>query len=143
LIVARKLDGGHLSDNPVFVERERDRLEETMKVHNDPRWKKGQAKTLLIGSWGSVKYYTEFKSDGSLSLTGAPGAPRTLGTYKFIDDEHIQYDIPQTKFAFANKKVYKVLVNEKELYLLERAEDGSWAAEDPAGDTSRSGRNWF
>jgi hypothetical protein len=136
-------DGGHLSDNPVFVERERDRLEESMKVHNDPRWIKGQAKTLLIGSWGSAKkttteskYTTEFKSDGTLSLPGLGGfgaPPRTLGTYKFIDDEHIQYDVPPTKFNSANKKVYKVLVNEKELYLLERAEERFMGGGGPGG----------
>jgi hypothetical protein len=127
-------DGGNLSDNPVFVERERDRIEETTKVHNDPRWKKGQAKTLLVGTWGSAKFYTEFKADGSLSLPGAGalGKPvRTLGTYKFIDEEHIQYDVPQS--AFENKKVYKVLVNEKELYLLERAEQPFMGGSGPGG----------
>ncbi len=113
------------SDTPAEIDRRRDKLEADMKFYNDPRWKKGQAKSLIVGAWGNPKFYLEFKADGTMSLPGplAFGAPeRSPGKYKFLDDEHIQYDIPESKFGKADRSEYKVLANENELCLILRAE---------------------
>jgi len=60
----------------------------------------------IIGKWQDVKdnSVTEFKSDGTVSMTG-PGAPAMTGTYKFTDDTHFSASVSMPMPPEAKGKV--------------------------------------
>lgn len=75
-------------DDPDNVAQERD---EKNKVLNDPRFKAGDPKKLLVGKWLTYRDNGfEFRADGTYDRIGR----RYQGTYRFVGADEIELHIP-------------------------------------------------
>ncbi|HYV39814.1 MAG TPA: hypothetical protein VE988_29260 [Gemmataceae bacterium] len=97
--------------------------EERAKLIDDPKWKSGNPKVLIVGTWrdnpkGNNQGY-DFKADGSVIVFDI----QTFNaTYRFADDANIEIMIPANSgfppSPEPRTKRYQVLVNQDELVLL-------------------------
>jgi hypothetical protein len=94
------------------------------KLFGDPKWAKGaDIRQLLVGRWnsmlkGSPPY--EFALDGSLKTKDFVGKDLT-GKYAFQGDDQIKISLPNIFSGQPNDKVYKVLVAQDDLILLDQS----------------------
>ena len=83
---------------------------------NDPKWKKGNPRQLLLGRWrDSLSCGYEFGANGSVKSFGLD---EYTSTYRFIDDENIEINVPPATLKPARMERYRVLVAQNELVLL-------------------------
>jgi hypothetical protein len=83
---------------------------------NDPKWKKGAARQLLLGRWqDSIRRICEFKSDGTLK---GYAQGNSICTFRFIDEDHIEISIPETQMQPGRILRHRVLINKEELLLV-------------------------
>jgi DNA-directed RNA polymerase subunit RPC12/RpoP len=86
------------------------------KVIDDPKWKGGNARQLLLGRWkNAFEFGYEFTADG---IVKAVGIEKYTSTYRFIDDENIEINVPAFPFQPARIDKMRVLVNKTELILV-------------------------
>ncbi|HEV3146176.1 MAG TPA: hypothetical protein VGZ47_19980 [Gemmataceae bacterium] len=94
---------------------------------NDPKWKKGDPRQLLPGRWviaGSVlKDGFEFGANGAVKSYGLQDHDYT-STYRFVDDNHIEINVPPTLTTKARVDKYRVLVSQNELLLVRERPGG-------------------
>ncbi len=106
-----------VADPDVIAKARSDRI----KMLNDPKWKEGKPRELLLGKWQTSPQdsYT-FGADGKVQVNSFGGNYES--TYKFTDDDHIQITIPANKGFPPNPQPltmsYRVLVSKDELKLL-------------------------
>jgi hypothetical protein len=85
------------------------------RLLNDPKWKKGNPRQLLIGRWqDAVNFGYEFTANGAVKSFGLE---EYASTYRFIDDSHIEINVPAAPLVPAHVAKYRVLVNETEMIL--------------------------
>jgi hypothetical protein len=104
----------------------------------DPRWKTGPAiRAALIGKWtmprilqGEPRSGWDFNADGTCAHIGGFGQGAVAsGTYRFVDDSHIETTTSQPDFFTKQPGLpvtehFKVLVDDKELVLVYDNPDG-------------------
>jgi hypothetical protein len=103
-----------------------DKREEENRRINDPKWKKGTARQLLSGVWvlkgtkdNDPKFGYEFKADGTVKSFGFYDY---TSAYHFIDNDHIEINVPAMQLIPARVEKHRVLVTQNELLLVR--EDG-------------------
>jgi hypothetical protein len=73
-----------------------DAREAQNRLINDPKWKKEKERELLVDRWqGSLRLGYDFSTDGTVKVTGVQ--PYT-SNYRFVDDDHIEINIPAFQF---------------------------------------------
>jgi hypothetical protein len=93
------------------------------KLLNDPKWKRGNPRELLVGKWqapiGLLMDGYEFSADGTVR---AFGITEYTSTYRFVDDHHMEITIPgqpnSLLLSQPTQVKYRVLVTEDELILV-------------------------
>lgn len=110
-------ESARLIDPDVLDQKRR----EEKKLLDDPKWKQGNPRQLLIGRFeDSIRSGYEFRANGTYESFGF-GEYRS--TYRFIDDQHIEITIPGgSGFPPGPKTVtkqYRVFVARDELILLD------------------------
>ncbi|HEV3146175.1 MAG TPA: hypothetical protein VGZ47_19975 [Gemmataceae bacterium] len=98
------------------------KLDAEKRLFNDSKWKKGNARQLLLGRWhiagrlqDQAKIGYEFGADGTVKSFGGLNYS---GTYRFIDDDHIEIKAPATQLLPASVEKYRVLVSQDELVVI-------------------------
>jgi len=87
---------------------------------NDPKWKKGNPRQLLLGRWqDAIHCGYEFAADGAVKSFGLY---EYASTYRFIDDSHIEINVPAMPLMPSRMERLRVLVTQSELLLVR--EDG-------------------
>jgi hypothetical protein len=83
---------------------------------NDPKWKKGNPRQLILGRWrDSLACGYEFGANGLLKSFGLD---EYISTYRFIDDDNIEINVPAATLKPARMERYRVLVAQNELVLV-------------------------
>ena len=106
-------DAGGMDPDQVAAKRE-----ERIALFNNPKWKKDEVKTLIVGkSRDSGGHGYDFAADGSVVLFIIN---KQTGTYKFTAADTIEINVPanQTPSKQPGSFSYRVLVNDQELAML-------------------------
>lgn len=108
----------------------RDRIETIRKAFAEARYKKGAAlKAELLGTWDRNGVRFTFKEGGALTQTIGAGLRVNQGTYKFLDDVHVEmkYAISSGANPAVETKTHRVLIDDDELILVERYATGEYS----------------